>query len=43
MLGIACPFPSYDIVFVPELIALALSVPGLMLVHERIVGRLADP
>jgi aminopeptidase N len=38
-LGVPCPYPAYDIVFMPELAALALSVPGLMVVNERLLGR----
>jgi aminopeptidase N len=38
-LGVACPYPAYDIVFVPDLAAMALSVPGLMVVNERLLGR----
>jgi aminopeptidase N len=40
-LGVPCPYPAYDIVFVPDLAAMALSVPGLMVVNERLLGRLA--
>jgi aminopeptidase N len=29
-LGVPCPYPTYDIVFMPDLAAMALSVPGLM-------------
>lgn len=38
-LGVPCPYPSYDIVFTPDLAATALSVPGLMVVHERRLSR----
>ena len=41
-LGVPCPYPAYDIVFMPDLAALALSVPGLMVVNERLLGRPAD-
>jgi aminopeptidase N len=41
-LGVPCPYPAYDIVFMPDLAAMALSVPGLMVVNERLLGRLAD-
>jgi aminopeptidase N len=41
-LGVPCPYPAYDIVFMPDLAALALSVPGLMVVNERLLGRQAD-
>jgi aminopeptidase N len=40
-LGVPCPYPAYDIVFVPDLAAMALSVPGLMVVNERLLGRSA--
>jgi aminopeptidase N len=38
-LGVPCPYPAYDIVFMPELAAMALSVPGLMVVNEKLLGR----
>ena len=38
-LGVPCPYPAYDIVFMPDLPALALSVPGLMVVNEKLLGR----
>lgn len=38
-LGVPCPYPAYDIVFTPDLAATALSVPGLMMVHERRLSR----
>jgi aminopeptidase N len=38
-LGVPCPYPAYDIVFMPDLAAMALSVPGLMVVNERLLGR----
>ncbi|HXL88938.1 MAG TPA: M1 family aminopeptidase [Streptosporangiaceae bacterium] len=41
-LGVPCPYPAYDIVFMPDLPALALSVPGLMVVNERLLGRPAE-
>jgi aminopeptidase N len=41
-LGVPCPYPAYDIVFMPDLAALALSVPGLMVVNERLLGRQGD-
>ena len=41
-LGVPCPYPAYDIVFIPDLPALALSVPGLMVVNERLLGRPAE-
>jgi aminopeptidase N len=43
VLGVACPYPNYDIVFVPDMSALAYSVPGLMLVNESLLARMADP
>ena len=43
MLGVPCPDPKYDIVFVPGLAALAMSVPGLMLVNESLLARMTDP
>ena len=41
-LGVACPYLAYDIVFMPDLAAMALSVPGLMVVNERLLGRPAE-
>jgi aminopeptidase N len=38
-LGVPCPYPAYDIVFMPDLPATALSVPGLMVVNEKLLGR----
>jgi aminopeptidase N len=38
-LGVPCPYPAYDIVFTPDLVPTALSVPGLMVVHERRLSR----
>ena len=43
MLGVPCPYPKYDIGFVPRLDALAISMPGLMLVSESLLARMADP
>jgi aminopeptidase N len=40
-LGVPCPYPAYDIVFVPDLAAMALSAPGLMVVNEKLLGRSA--
>ena len=42
-LGVPCPYPKYDIGFVPRLNALAVSVPGLMLVNESLLARMTDP
>jgi aminopeptidase N len=39
LLGVPCPYPVYDIVFMPELPALAISVPGLMVVNETLLGQ----
>jgi aminopeptidase N len=41
-LGVACPYPTYDIVFIPDLAPMALSVPGLMVVNEKLLGRPAE-
>ena len=38
-LGVPCPYPAYDIVFMPDLAATALSVPGLMVVNEKLLSR----
>lgn len=37
-----CPYPKYDIAFVPDLSATAVSIPGLMLVNESLLARMAD-
>jgi aminopeptidase N len=42
-LGVACPYSAYDIVFMPDLAAMALSVPGLMVVNEKLLGRPDQP
>lgn len=42
-LGVPCPWPKYDIGFVPRLNALAVSVAGLMLVNESLLTRMTDP
>ena len=42
-LSVPCPYPKYDIGFVPRLNALAVSIPGLMLVSENLLARMADP
>ena len=42
-LGVPCPYPKYDIGFVPRLDVLAVSMPGLMLVNESLLARMADP
>jgi aminopeptidase N len=38
-----CPYLKYDIAFVPDLNAMAISIPGLMLVNETVLARLPDP
>jgi aminopeptidase N len=43
LLGVPCPYPNYDVVFVPDLTARAYSVPGLMLVNESLLARMTDP
>jgi aminopeptidase N len=40
MLEVACPYPKYDIGFVPRLNAMAISIPGLMLVNESLLARM---
>jgi aminopeptidase N len=42
-LGVACPYPKYDVVFAPELGPAAVSIPGVMMVSETMLHRLADP
>jgi len=43
LLGVACPYPKYDIVFAPDLGPLAVSLPGVMTVNETLLQRMADP
>jgi len=43
VLGVACPYPKYDIVAFPDVPFRAASVPGLMVVAEDLLARLADP
>jgi aminopeptidase N len=43
LLGSACPYPKYDIVFAPELGPLAVSLPGVMTVSETLLQRMAGP
>jgi aminopeptidase N len=43
LLAVACPYPTYDIVFAPELGPLAVSLPGVMMVSETLLQRAADP
>jgi aminopeptidase N len=43
VLGTPCPYPGYDIVFVPEYSGQAGSVPGLMCVSETMLARMEDP
>jgi aminopeptidase N len=42
-LGVACPYRKYDVVFVPDLGPGAVSLPGIMLVSETLLQRMADP
>jgi aminopeptidase N len=42
-LGMPCPFPQYDIVFVPELAGLGGTTPGLMCMSETFLPQMADP
>jgi aminopeptidase N len=41
-LGVPCPYEKYDVVFAPELLSLASSIPGLMMVSESLLARMAD-
>jgi aminopeptidase N len=43
LLGVDCPYPKCDVVFVPDLGPLAVSLPGLMMVNETLLQRMADP
>jgi aminopeptidase N len=40
-LGTACPYPKYDVVFAAELLPLAVSLPGMMIVNENLLRRMA--
>jgi aminopeptidase N len=40
---VPCPYPKYDIAFVPGLSALGVSIPGLMLANESLLARMSDP
>ena len=42
-LGVACPSRKYEVVALPDVPFRAASVPGLMLVSEDLLARLADP
>ena len=42
-LGVPCPSRKYEIVALPDVPFRAASVPGLMLVSEDLLARLADP
>jgi aminopeptidase N len=42
-LKVSCPYKKYDIAFVPDVQALGVSVPGLMLANERLLDRISDP
>ena len=42
-LGVPCPYPKYDIAFVPDLGPTAVSLPGTMLVSEALLQRMSDP
>jgi aminopeptidase N len=42
-LGVPCPYQKYEIVALPDVPFRAASVPGLMLVSEELLARLADP
>jgi aminopeptidase N len=43
VLACRCPYPKYDVVFVPDLGPAAVSLPGLMLASETLLPRVADP
>ncbi len=43
MLACRCPYPKYDVVFVPDLGPAAVSLPGLMLASETLLQRVTDP
>ncbi|MDR3033370.1 MAG: hypothetical protein LBV78_09730, partial [Kitasatospora sp.] len=43
LLGVACPYPKYDVVFAPGLGPGAMQLPGTMLVSEGLLQQAADP
>lgn len=42
LLAVPCPYRKLDIVFVPELVPLAMQVPAVMFVSETLLQRAAD-
>jgi aminopeptidase N len=42
-LGVPCPYRKYEIVALPDMPFRAASAPGLLLVSEDLLARLADP
>jgi aminopeptidase N len=43
VLTVPAPDAKYDILFVPNVASLAMSVPGLMLVNELLLAEMTDP
>jgi aminopeptidase N len=43
LLGVACPYPKNDVVFVPELGPAAMQLPGVTAVSEHLLQRAANP
>jgi aminopeptidase N len=43
LLGVPCPYDKYDVVFTPDLDPLGMSMPGVMIVSESLLRRMADP
>lgn len=43
LLAVPCPYRKLDVVFVPELAALAVQLPAVMYVSETLLQRAADP
>jgi aminopeptidase N len=43
LLGVACPYPKYDVVFAPGLGPKAMQLPAVMLVSEELLQQAADP
>jgi aminopeptidase N len=43
MLACRCPYPKYDVVFLPDFGPAAVSLPGLMLASEILLRRVTDP
>ncbi|MGH3158493.1 MAG: M1 family aminopeptidase, partial [Streptosporangiaceae bacterium] len=43
LLGVACPYPEINVVFLPEMAAIAMQVPSLTAANEPLLQRAPDP